>query len=110
MGPSHSRMGGRGQNGLCLFRQRRPCSRAVQCDAASRSGGNSPRTKVMNVKYRRLVGAAVTAAAFVSPAAPIACAQRPPSDSSFAGLVARLSEPNGYFDSDNIITNEVSYL
>ncbi|HEX4683965.1 MAG TPA: hypothetical protein VH277_14700 [Gemmatimonadaceae bacterium] len=31
-------------------------------------------------------------------------------DSSFAGLVARLSEPNGYFDSDNIITNEASYL
>jgi len=31
-------------------------------------------------------------------------------DTSFAGLVARLSEPNGYFDSDNIITNEVSYL
>lgn len=29
---------------------------------------------------------------------------------SFASLVARLSEPNGYFDSDNIITNEVSYL
>jgi len=64
----------------------------------------------MNVKYRRLVGAAAIAAALVSPAAPIACAQRPPSDSSFAGLVARLSEPNGYFDSDNIITNEVSYL
>ena len=31
-------------------------------------------------------------------------------DSAFAGLVARLSEPNGYFDSDNIITNEGSYL
>lgn len=31
-------------------------------------------------------------------------------DSSFAGLVARVSEPNGYFDSDNIITNESSYL
>jgi hypothetical protein len=31
-------------------------------------------------------------------------------DSSFAGLVARLSEPGGYFDSDNVITNEVSYL
>ncbi|MDB4877127.1 MAG: hypothetical protein JWM41_3573 [Gemmatimonadetes bacterium] len=31
-------------------------------------------------------------------------------DSSFAGLVARLSEPSGYFDSDNIITNEASYL
>jgi hypothetical protein len=28
----------------------------------------------------------------------------------FAGLVARLSEPGGYFDSDNIITNEASYL
>jgi hypothetical protein len=29
---------------------------------------------------------------------------------SFAALVARLSEPGGYFDSDNIITNEASYL
>src|SRR4051812_49171138 len=28
-------------------------------------------------------------------------------DTSFAGLVAQLSEPNGYFDSDNIVTNEV---
>jgi hypothetical protein len=31
-------------------------------------------------------------------------------DSSFAGLVARLSETGGYFDSDNIISNEASYL
>ena len=31
-------------------------------------------------------------------------------DSSFAGLVARLSDGGGYFDSDNIITNEASYL
>jgi hypothetical protein len=31
-------------------------------------------------------------------------------DSSFASLVARLSEGGGYFDSDNIITNEASYL
>lgn len=31
-------------------------------------------------------------------------------DSSFAGLVARLSEAAGYFDSDNIISNEASYL
>lgn len=31
-------------------------------------------------------------------------------DSSFAGLVAQLSEAPGYFDSDNIITNEASYL
>ena len=31
-------------------------------------------------------------------------------DSSFAVLVARTSESGGYFDSDNIITNEGSYL
>jgi hypothetical protein len=36
-------------------------------------------------------------------------AQRPV-DSSFAGVVARLSESGGYFDSDNIISNEASYL
>ena len=41
--------------------------------------------------------------------APAARAQRAP-DTTFAGLVARLSEPGGYFDSDNIITNESSYL
>jgi hypothetical protein len=42
-------------------------------------------------------------------AAPTLTAQRS-TDSSFAGLVARLSESGGYFDSDNIITNEASYL
>ena len=31
-------------------------------------------------------------------------------DSSFARLVARLSEPGGYFDTDNLISNESSYL
>ncbi len=31
-------------------------------------------------------------------------------DSSFAKLVQRLSEPGGYFDSDNLISNETSYL
>jgi hypothetical protein len=31
-------------------------------------------------------------------------------ESSFAALVARISEPGGYFDSDNIISNESSYL
>ena len=36
-------------------------------------------------------------------------AQRAP-DTSFASLVGRLSETGGYFDSDNIITNEASYL
>ena len=31
-------------------------------------------------------------------------------DTSFAGTVTRLSEPAGYFDSDNLISNETSYL
>src|SRR5262249_53175413 len=29
---------------------------------------------------------------------------------AFASLSAKLSEPNGYFDSDNLISNETSYL
>src|SRR5687768_17939372 len=32
------------------------------------------------------------------------------SDSAFAALSARISEPGGYFDSDNLISNEASYL
>ncbi len=36
-------------------------------------------------------------------------AQRP-AEPTFAALVARLSENAGYFDSDNIISNEASYL
>lgn len=32
------------------------------------------------------------------------------SDGEFARLVVRLSEPGGYFDSDNLISNEASYL
>lgn len=31
-------------------------------------------------------------------------------DTAFAGLVERLSEPGGYFDTDNLISNEKSYL
>lgn len=31
-------------------------------------------------------------------------------DSAFAALVARFSEPGGYFDTDNLISNEDSYL
>jgi len=32
------------------------------------------------------------------------------SDSSFGALVARISEPGGYFDTDNLISNERGYL
>jgi hypothetical protein len=31
-------------------------------------------------------------------------------DTSFASLVARLSEPGGFFDTDNLVSNEQSYL
>ncbi len=31
-------------------------------------------------------------------------------DSAFAQLIERLSEPGGYFDTDNLISNETSYL
>ena len=41
---------------------------------------------------------------FTSSAAPVR--QTTP----FAGLVARLSEPGGFFDSDNLVSNETSYL
>ena len=37
------------------------------------------------------------------PAAPLA-------DTTFARLIAELSEPGGYFDTDNLISNEASYL
>jgi hypothetical protein len=47
--------------------------------------------------------------ALALPAVATARAQRAP-DSPFAALVSRLSENAGYFDSDNIISNEESYL
>jgi len=56
-----------------------------------------------------VAGALVSALAFSHPAVAPARAQRA-ADSSFAALVARLSENAGYFDSDNIISNEESYL
>lgn len=60
------------------------------------------------VNRRRFLALCLALAAGL-PAAPRAAgAQR--RDTSFAALVERLSEPGGYFDSDNIITNEASYL
>ena len=47
-----------------------------------------------------------TRAAYASPLA----LSPTPADSAFARLVQRLSEPGGYFDSDNLISNETSYL
>jgi hypothetical protein len=46
--------------------------------------------------------------------APAQAADKPAADAlsnaEFARLVAELSEPNGYFDTDNLISNESSYL
>lgn len=53
-------------------------------------------------------------AALLIAALGVACAGRGPDagppEPSFAELVARLSEPGGYFDTDNLISNERSYL
>ena len=43
-------------------------------------------------------------------ASALVAAQPAQVDSAFAKLVQRLSEPGGYFDSDNLISNETSYL
>src|ERR1700742_4041625 len=52
----------------------------------------------------------LTAALLLALPLPLFAQQRSDSAPSFAALVTRLSEPGGYFDSDNIITNEASYL
>jgi hypothetical protein len=49
-------------------------------------------------------------ALLLAAATPLAAQRRAPAEPSFGALVARLSESGGYFDSDNIITNEASYL
>ena len=61
---------------------------------------------------------ALSAAVLASHAEPSPTADRPwalPSaalraDTAFARTIERLSEPGGYFDSDNLISNEASYL
>ncbi len=44
------------------------------------------------------------------PANPQAAAVATVAQKGFAGLIERLSEPGGYFDTDNLISNETSYL
>ncbi len=44
------------------------------------------------------------------PAAVQAASRTTPADSAFAGLISRISEPGGWFDTDNLISNEASYL
>ena len=58
--------------------------------------------------HRHLLFSGIAFAAW----APVAAAQLPRalSDSAFGALVTRFSEPAGYFDTDNLISNEDSYL
>lgn len=60
---------------------------------------------------RPLIVAAIVAALLIQPASG-ASWQRPATavDQTFAGLVAALSERGGYFNTDNLISNERSYL
>ena len=44
------------------------------------------------------------------PQASVGTMEAAKTDSSFASLIERLSEPGGYFDTDNLISNERSYL
>ncbi|MGE0127824.1 MAG: hypothetical protein AB7U82_07080 [Blastocatellales bacterium] len=43
-------------------------------------------------------------------ATPVKSLERALTAQQFAQLIEKLSEPNGYFDSDNLISNETSYL
>ncbi|HEY8483998.1 MAG TPA: hypothetical protein VIL13_05250 [Longimicrobiales bacterium] len=55
-----------------------------------------------------VLAAAPTAAQQPRSPAPAAAPVR--ADTSFAGIIRRLSEPGGYFDTDNLVSNEASYL
>ena len=70
---------------------------------------------VSTLRSRRLAGLALAlslvACGHSAPRVAAAPATAPATSSpQFAQLVAQLSEPGGYFDSDNLITNETSYL
>ena len=69
----------------------------------------SPVTPRASLRARLAIGALAHGLLVAHPAIAPARAQRV-ADSTFAALVARLSENAGYFDSDNIISNEASYL
>lgn len=58
----------------------------------------------------RLCRLACIAALVALPSLAAAQVPRALSDSAFAALAARFSEPSGYFDTDNLISNEDSFL
>lgn len=65
-------------------------------------------TTFLNLRWRYTLAAAALAAVLVAGA--IQARQQTPGASAFASQIAALSEPGGYFDTDNLISNEQSYL
>jgi hypothetical protein len=68
---------------------------------------SKPGRRILKVVFRTTL-AWLGASVLLAHSPTVARAQRTV-DSSFAGVIARLSEGGGYFDSDNIISNEASY-
>jgi hypothetical protein len=66
------------------------------------------RASVLGLLLPAVICAAAVTFAFRYQAQDAAGTRQPPS--SFASYVAALSEPGGYFDTDNLISNERSYL
>jgi hypothetical protein len=76
--------------------------------AVRRSPRVAPRLAALLAGAAFAVGATAVAGCRQAPAADARAAAPAPVD--FAAQVAALSEPGGYFDSDNLISNERSYL
>lgn len=75
---------------------------------ASTPTPSSPRTPIPGTHAPSPRRATIPFAPRTSPQRGASAPRR--ADSSFARLVARLSEPGGFFDSDNLVSNEASYL
>src|SRR5215467_2541506 len=60
--------------------------------------------------FRGPVAVSILLTAALLGASPLTTARASKDHKAFAALSARLSEAGGYFDSDNLISNETSYL
>ncbi len=78
-----------------------PAWRALLLVALLLTSGCEGRTAAAETPDDRVLAAAARAVARPDDRA---------ADTAFAALVERLSEPGGYFDTDNLISNEASYL
>ncbi|MFY9573109.1 MAG: hypothetical protein WAV20_17045 [Blastocatellia bacterium] len=80
----------------------------IETDRTERMEGTVKSMKRTEILKRLLVANLAVVFLMSVAASPIANASR--DHKSFSQLSARLSEPGGYFDSDNLISNETSYL